>query len=77
MPLKLLYGYIRSDPVRIIYLQIFGHHLTDLFPSFFLPNQTGIIVTWVLLAALTFLMVYSGREKLKLAKSTTSVGETN
>ncbi len=50
----------------LIYLQLFGHHLTDLFPSFFLPNQTGMITTWVFLfAALAFFVLYSGKEKLK------------
>jgi len=50
----------------LIYLQLFGHHLTDLFPSFFLPNQYGMIATWVLLfAALAFFVLYSAREKLK------------
>ena len=50
----------------LIYLQIFGHYLTDLFPSFFLPNQSSLIALWVLIFfALACLVLYAGREKLR------------
>lgn len=50
----------------LIYLQLFGHHLTDLFPSFFLPNQSGFIALWVaVFVALAALVLYSGKEKLR------------
>ncbi len=64
----------------LIYIQLFGHHLTDIFPSFFLPNQTGIITAWVLLfAGLAFFIVYSGREKLREEdiKSIRPIGEAD
>ncbi len=50
----------------LIYLQLFGHRLTDLFPSFFLPNQGGMIAVWVLLfVAISLFMIYSGRVEQK------------
>lgn len=56
----------------LIYLQLFGRHLTDLFPSFFLPNQTGMISIWVLLfATLTFFVLYSDKEKRRKAPKST------
>jgi hypothetical protein len=46
----------------LIFLQLSGHYLTDLFPSFFLPNQSGLIALWVLIFfALACMMLYCNK----------------
>lgn len=50
----------------LIYVRAFGHYLTDLFPSFFLPNQIGLIMIWVLIFAMLVVWVlYSDKEKFR------------
>jgi hypothetical protein len=33
----------------ITFIQLFGHHLTDYFPSSFVPGQTGLFIVWICL----------------------------
>lgn len=41
------------------YIQLFGRHVTDLLPSMFLPNQTGLFILWVVIfVGGAFLLVF-------------------